>query len=81
MIPHLALERGEDETVVGVLGGGLDEFHGGGAGLHDCTAQQRERLLAVERDGDLQNAFFFTAIDGEHLMPLQAGDRLRKIVV
>ena len=78
---HLALERGVDETVVGVLGGGFDEIHGGRAGLHHGAAQQRQRLLAVEQDGRAEHFLLFAAVDGKDLVALQAGERLLEIVV
>ena len=78
---HLALERGVDKTVVGVLGGGFDEIHGGRAGLHHGAAQQRQRLLAVEQDGHAEHFLLFAAVDGKDLVALQAGERLLEIVV
>ena len=78
---HLALERGIDKAVVGVLSGGFDEFHRSGAGLHHGAAQQRQRQLALEQDGRAEHFLFFAAVDGEDLVALQTGERLLKIVV
>ena len=78
---HLALERGIDKAVVGVLSGGFDELHRSGAGLHHGAAQQRQRQLALEQDGRAEHFLFFAAVDGEDLVALQTGERLLKIVV
>ena len=78
---HLPLKRGIDKAVVGVLGGGLDKLHCGGAGLHHRAAQERQRKIAVKQNGCLELFFLFAAVDGENLVPLQLCNRLRKVVV
>ena len=80
-IPHLPLQRGIDQPVVGVLAGRLDEFHGGGAGLHHGTAHQRQRRVTVQQHGDREEALLFAPVDGQYLMPGQPGQRLLEVVI
>ena len=79
--PHFPFQRGVNEPVIGVLGGGLHKLHSGGAGLYHRAPQQRQRQLPVQQDSDLQLFLFFTPVDGEDLVALQAAEGLLKIVV
>ena len=77
----LALQRGVDEPVVGVLTGGLDEFHGGGAGLHHGAAHQRQRRVTIQQHGNGEEALLFAPVHGQYLVAGQLGKGLVKVVV
>ena len=49
----LALEGGEEQPVIGVLGRGADEGHRARAGHDDGAVDRLERAVALELDGDL----------------------------
>ena len=79
--PRLALQRRIDQPVIGVLTGGLDEFHGRRAGLYHRPPQCRQRGLPVQQYRDGEQPLFFAPVDGENLMTLQSAEGLLKIVV
>ena len=77
----LTLQRRFDEPVVGVLTGGAQERHGGGAALDERAVYGAEGKVAVHRDADLQKALLLAAVERQHLMPLHARHGLDKVVV
>ena len=77
----LALKRGEEQPVIGVLGSRADKAHRARAGHNDGAVDRLQRAVALQLDGDLQEALLLTAVDGQDLVALQAGDRLGKVVV
>ena len=80
-VSRLALHGGEDEAVIGVVCRGSDKGHGGGAGADHRAAHMLEGKVPVKLDRYFQKALFFPAIDGEDLVPLQAGDGGVEIVI
>ena len=73
---HLPFHRGEDQPVVGVLGGGADEGHGGGAGVQHRPADGDQGRLALHLHAHLEHALPLSAVDGQHLValyPVQGG--------
>ena len=78
---HLPLDGGEDQTLVGVLGGGADEGRDLHGGLQSGAAHQRGALVARENDVGLENALFFAPVHGEDLMIQHPGDGLGEIVI
>ena len=80
-IPHLPLQRGVDQPVIGILAGCLDEFHGGGAGLHHSAAHQRQRRVTVQQHGDREDALLLAPVDGQNLVSRQLGQRLVEVIV
>ena len=75
------LQGGEDQPVVGVLGGGLDKFHRRRAGLHHRPAQQGQRPVSIQGDGNLQHALLLAPVDGQNLVSLEPGKSLLKIII
>ena len=66
---HLPLQRGGDEPVVGILGGGLHKLHGRPAGHHP-PPQGHQGGLPVHLHRYLQDFLPFPPVHGQHLMPL-----------
>ena len=79
--PRLALQRRIDQPVIGVLTGGLDEFHGRRAGLYHRPPQCRQRGLPVQQYRDGEQPLFFAPVDGQDLVPRQLWNGLFKVVV
>ena len=78
---QFALQGGEDQAVIGILGRRLDEGHRARTG-HDHGAENRlQGAVAIQNDRDLQHLLLLPAVDGKDLMPLQARDGLGKIVI
>ena len=71
---HLPLQRGVDQAVVSILGGGLNKLHGGGAGLHHrARAAAGSASSRSSRTVDLQHFLLLAAVDGEDLVALEDG--------
>ena len=77
----LAFQRREEQPVIGVERRGTDELHRGGT-RHDYGAIDRtHRRVVVQQDRDPQHLFLLSAVDGENLVPLQAGEILCEVVI
>ena len=77
----LPLQGGVQEAVIGVLGSGFDKLHGPGAGTHHRPAQQDHGRVPVGEDADLQKFLPLAPVDSQHLVALEPGHRLFKVVV
>ena len=77
----LTLQRGLDEAVVGVIGGGADKGHGGRARDQHRPAHGHMGGLRIQLHRDLQNVLPLAPVDGQHLIALDAADRAFEIVV
>ena len=69
--PDLPLQRGLEEAVVGILGGGTDEGHGRGTRTEHPTPQGDESGLPIQLRLYLQDLFPLPPVDGKDLMPLK----------
>ena len=76
----LTLQRGLEQTYVGVIGGGTHDGHGGPVGYHQTT-QGDQSSLGVQLHTGLEDLFLLTAVDGQHLMALCLGEGGGKVVV
>ena len=81
LIAHLPLDGGENQPVVGILGGGADKGGDLSRGLQSGTAYQRGAFVAGEGDGGLENALLFAPVDGQNLVIQQPGNGLTEVVV
>ena len=78
---QLALHAGLQQPVIAVVADSLHEVHRGAPGLYHAAADALQRLVAVDRQADLQRALALAAVEGQDLMALQAGDGLREIKI
>ena len=77
----LALERREEQAVIGVKRRSADKLHRPGSG-HDHGAIDRAHGgVVVQLDRNPQHLFLLPAVDGKNLVPLQAGEILGKVVI
>ena len=77
----LPLQRGEEQPVVGVQGGGLHKGHGGAAGDHHFPVHGLHGPVVVQVQRDLQQLFLLAPVQSQDLVALQAADALREIVI
>ena len=77
----LTLQRGEQQTVIGILGGRLDKLHGPAAGDHHMTAHGAQSQIAVQFHRNFQLLFLLAPVDGQNLVALQAGEGLGKLII
>ena len=78
---QFALHTGRDQAVIGVLGSGADEGCRPAARDKHRPAHADKRLLPVHLHAGLQKSLAFAAVYGKHLMPLQLGKRLGKVII
>ena len=78
---QLPFHAGGDQTVIGIIRGSADKGVGVAAGNQNGTADAQKRLLMVDFQRDLQKTFALTPVQGKHLMPLDFGQGLCKIII
>ena len=81
MCPHLPLQGGVEEPVIGVLRGGPDKGHGPRPRPHHRPAEQHQGRLPVGDHGRPQKALPLPPVDRQDLVALEPGDGLGEVVV
>ncbi len=74
--PHLAFHAGEDEAVQGIDRGGTEQVGVGMALQRELAEEHRLDLGPRHLELDLERAFLIPAVDREHAMRRDLGDRL-----
>ena len=79
--PHLPLEAGGDEAVIGVLRRLADKGHRRGAGHQHPTADLDQGFLPVQLHGSFQDALPLAPVDGKNLVPHGPGHGDLEVVI